>query len=72
MGPAVDGLVALGREPLDEVVLQFVAGMVGAEVHAHASECGTSRGGRRSPGLVTLSEYNEMDSGLPKDGFEKF
>ncbi|GAA3498096.1 hypothetical protein GCM10019016_051990 [Streptomyces prasinosporus] len=41
MGPAVDGLVARALEPLDEVVLEFVAGMVGTEVHAHGSECDT-------------------------------
>lgn len=37
---AVDRLVVGGLQPLDEVVLQFVTGMIGAEVHAHASECG--------------------------------
>ncbi|EGJ77386.1 putative ribose-5-phosphate isomerase B [Streptomyces sp. Tu6071] len=42
VGAAVDGLVAVLGEPFDEVVLEFVARMVGAEIHAHTQECGTS------------------------------
>jgi hypothetical protein len=41
VGAAVDGVVTRRLQPLDEVVLQFEAGMVGAEVHAHGSECDT-------------------------------
>ncbi len=40
VGAAVHRVVAVGLQPVDEVVLEFVAGMVGAEVHAHEGECG--------------------------------
>lgn len=35
VGSAVDRVMAVGLEPLDEVVLEFVASMVGTDVHAH-------------------------------------
>src|SRR5690606_5953516 len=54
VGPVVDGLVTVLGEPGDEVVLEFVAGVIGTEVDAHAailagavscgpSACGPSR-----------------------------
>ncbi|GGW28510.1 hypothetical protein GCM10010381_11240 [Streptomyces xantholiticus] len=58
----------MGLEPLDEVVLEFEAGMVRAEVHAHGSSvaCGAGAAGRGA-GLGTRrsDECNESESTLP-------
>ena len=63
VGTAVDGLVAVGREPLDEVVLQFEAGMVGAEVHAHGAKCGTDAGGVIVSGVGTHRAFPPSGAG---------
>lgn len=68
VGTAVHGLVAMGLEPLDEVVLEFEAGMVRAEVHAHGSSVACGAGAvRRGAGLGARrsDECNETESTLP-------
>ncbi|GAA3823790.1 hypothetical protein GCM10022403_066550 [Streptomyces coacervatus] len=66
MGAAVDGVMACCLEPLDEVVLEFEARMVGAEIHAHGSECDMAVSGRqlRVPGREIATAANEPQGNL--------
>src|SRR5690606_13357881 len=66
VGPAVDGLMPGALEPLDEVVLEFVAGMVGTEVHAHGQSVARDGPGRRARWCRRkLAEYSGT-SGKPQ------
>src|SRR5690606_2968843 len=66
VGPAGDGLMPGALEPLDEVVLEFVAGMVGTEVHAHGQSVARDGPGRRAGWCRRKLAEKSRTSGKPQ------